>query len=75
MDIKIQPLISPQKLQLSPSDEDIIISEREIFRRNGFQFNYLFNEVPGCRISLKTVPYSKNTTFSVEGLFNFFLFL
>ena len=50
-----------------PGDEDIVITEQEAFKSNGFQFEYTIEREPGHRISLTTLPYSKNVTFSTEG--------
>jgi hypothetical protein len=37
------------------------------FRKNGFTLEEDLNAPPGCRYKLKSVPYSKNTMFGVEG--------
>jgi DNA mismatch repair protein PMS2 len=37
------------------------------FRKNGFALEEDPNAPPGCRYKLKSVPYSKNTMFGIEG--------
>lgn len=55
--LQSQRLVQPQKLELSPVSQNILLDNIHIFNANGFEFEI------GEEIKLKTVPISKNTIF------------
>merc|ERR1719192_1086275 len=55
--LQSQRLVQPQKLELSPVSQNILLDNIHIFNANGFEFEI------GDEIKLKTVPISKNTIF------------
>ncbi|KAL5136555.1 DNA mismatch repair protein PMS1 [Glycine soja] len=62
-----QPLLRPIKLELSPEEEIVASMHMDIIRKNGFTLEEDPNAPPGCRFKLKSVPFSKNTMFGIEG--------
>ncbi|KAJ7520122.1 hypothetical protein O6H91_20G067500 [Diphasiastrum complanatum] len=58
-----QPLIRPLQLEISAAEEIVITSHLETFRQNGFDFVEYEDALPGQRLRLSGVPFSKNTTF------------
>ncbi|XP_039630904.1 mismatch repair endonuclease PMS2 [Polypterus senegalus] len=58
-----QRLIAPQKLQLTAINENVLIDNLEIFRKNGFDF-VIEEDAPVMeRVKLTRLPTSKNWTF------------
>ncbi|KHN46574.1 Mismatch repair endonuclease PMS2 [Glycine soja] len=57
----------PIKLELSPEEEIVASMHMDIIRKNGFTLEEDPNAPPGCRFKLKSVPFSKNTMFGIEG--------
>ncbi|KAI3431618.1 hypothetical protein D9Q98_004667 [Chlorella vulgaris] len=55
-----QPLLAPQALELSPTEELTVRDNLEVFTRNGFDF---CDDTATGRLRLSAVPFSKNTTF------------
>ena len=53
-----QKLIAPLPLELSPSEESCIVDNIEIFKRNGFCFDYNIEKPPRHRLSLTALPHS-----------------
>jgi DNA mismatch repair ATPase MutL len=53
-----QRLIAPLPLELSPSEEDTVIENMEIFEMNGFRFDYDETKPPRQRLSLTALPHS-----------------
>ncbi len=53
-----QKLIKPLPLELSPSEENCILSNMELFEQNGFRFHYDQTKPPRNRLSLTALPHS-----------------
>lgn len=53
-----QKLLKPLPLELSPSEENCILSNMELFEGNGFKFNYDETKPPRNRLSLTALPHS-----------------
>ena len=64
--LKRQPLIVPVALDVSASDEVMLLENREIFRKNGFDFHEDHSGRVGRRVLLKAVPFSKGIVFGPE---------
>ncbi|XP_022640680.1 DNA mismatch repair protein PMS1 isoform X3 [Vigna radiata var. radiata] len=62
-----QPLLRPITLELSPEEEIVASMYMDIIRKNGFALEEDPNAQPGYRFKLKSVPFSKNTVFGIEG--------
>jgi DNA mismatch repair protein PMS2 len=67
LSIKVQPLIQPIQMNIPAIDEDIVLNAMQIFQQNGFHFDFCADDLPGSRLRLKTVPFSKFTFFGLEG--------
>ena len=68
-----QKLIAPLPLDLSPSEENCVLENMDIFERNGFRFSYDCDKGPRHRLSLTALPHSgsggdgvKSVQFGVE---------
>ena len=53
-----QTLIQPLPLELSPSEENCILENMDIFEQNGFRFSYDETKEPRNRLSLTALPHS-----------------
>lgn len=53
-----QKLIKPLPLELSPSEENCILENMDIFEQNGFRFHYDETKSPRNRLSLTGLPHS-----------------
>ncbi|GMH87723.1 hypothetical protein TL16_g10946 [Triparma laevis f. inornata] len=53
-----QRLIAPLPLELSPSEEDCVLENMEMFEANGFRFSYDETNPPRQRLSLTALPHS-----------------
>lgn len=53
-----QKLLKPLPLELSPSEENCILENMDIFERNGFRFEYDDSKSPRNRLSLIALPHS-----------------
>ncbi|POM85598.1 MutL C terminal dimerization domain protein [Cryptosporidium meleagridis] len=51
-----QQLISPLSISLTPSQEQLVLSYRDIFEQNGFRFIFNSNSEIGSRIKLTQLP-------------------
>ena len=51
-------LISPLPLELSPSEEDCVMDNLDIFETNGFRFQFDETKPPRHRLSLTALPHS-----------------
>ncbi|RPA75715.1 DNA mismatch repair protein MutL [Ascobolus immersus RN42] len=60
-----QPLVAPLQLSLSPMDEEIIETNIDIFKTNGFLLS-IASGPPGERVKLLALPMSKNAVFTVS---------
>jgi DNA mismatch repair protein PMS2 len=68
-----QPLIQPQRLELSPAEEQIARSNENTFLMNGFGFcdvatspDFPGDESSSSRLALAAVPFSKDTVFDAS---------
>ena len=68
-----QPLIQPQRLELSPAEEQIARSNEKTFLMNGFGFcdvatspDFPGDESSSSRLALAAVPFSKDTVFDAS---------
>lgn len=66
--IRSQRLIVPQKLELTATNEAILMDNVEIFRKNGFEFEIDENAEAMRKVKLISLPMSKNWTFGVEDI-------
>jgi len=64
-EIKCQPLVLPQQLELSTEEELIVADNLDAFRSAGFNMEYEREGIPTKRVKLLTVPYSQNTVFGL----------
>jgi len=53
-----QKLIAPLPLELSPSEEDCIVENMDLFEEHGFRFQYDSKKPPRHRLSLTALPHS-----------------
>ncbi|KFQ43091.1 Mismatch repair endonuclease PMS2, partial [Nestor notabilis] len=63
-----QKLIVPQNLNLTAVNENILIENLEIFRKNGFDFVINENAPVTQRVKLISLPTSKNWTFGPQDI-------
>ncbi|XP_065540429.1 mismatch repair endonuclease PMS2 [Lathamus discolor] len=63
-----QKLIVPQNLNLTAVNENILIENLEIFRKNGFDFIINENAPVTRRVKLISLPTSKNWTFGPQDI-------
>lgn len=65
-----QPLIMPLKVEVSAAEELVIMDNLPIFEANGFKLNIDKSDtaVPGSRIYLEAIPYSKSTKFGIDDI-------
>ncbi|XP_067672936.1 mismatch repair endonuclease PMS2-like [Haliotis asinina] len=66
--IQSQKLIHPQNLELTASNETILIDNLDIFRKNGFDFAIDETAPPTCRVKLTSTPVSKNWNFGKDDI-------
>lgn len=66
---KSQRLIVPENLELNVIDELTVLDNVEILERNGFKLKIDEDEQPGSKVKLISKPTSKNTTFSIDDLY------
>lgn len=64
--IACQTLITPQRLELNIIEEFLILDNLSVFESNGFKLKIDEDEEPGHRISLLSVPISKQTVFDIN---------
>jgi DNA mismatch repair protein PMS2 len=64
--INTQKMLKPLQLELSAADEMVVVDNLEIFRANGFDFEYDRDAPPTTRLKLIAYPFSKNTEFGVN---------
>ncbi|KAK9477898.1 hypothetical protein V1514DRAFT_368334 [Lipomyces japonicus] len=58
-----QPLVIPQALDLTPLEELLVISNKEVFEFNGFGLTIDDDAAAGRKCMLTTLPMSKSVTF------------
>ena len=61
-----QPLICPHKLILTVSEELIALDNLKACEMNGFIIKTDMSNIPGERLYLNTLPFSKDTVFSID---------
>ncbi|XP_070187298.1 mismatch repair endonuclease PMS2-like isoform X1 [Littorina saxatilis] len=66
--LQSQQLIHPQCLELTASNEVILIDNLDIFRKNGFDFVIDETAPPTQRVKLKSTPVSKNWSFGKDDI-------
>lgn len=64
--IECQTLITPQPLELNIIEEFLILDNLPIFQSNGFKLRVDEDNEPGHKISLLSVPISKQTIFDIN---------
>lgn len=62
-------MYSPQELELTASEEHIVMDNLEIFKANGFGVEVLPDNEPTKRIRVVSHPVSKNTVFDKKGMY------
>ncbi|CAG2193985.1 PMS2 [Mytilus edulis] len=66
--IQSQKMIHPQSLELTSSNEIILMESIEVFRKNGFDFIVDEQGDPTQRVKLISTPVSKNWTFGKDDI-------
>uniref|UniRef100_A0A6B2KX73 DNA mismatch repair protein S5 domain-containing protein n=1 Tax=Arcella intermedia TaxID=1963864 RepID=A0A6B2KX73_9EUKA len=66
--LQIQKLLSPLTLELSTSDEMIVMDNIDVFRKNGFELEIDEKAKLTQRIKLTTYPFSKGAQFGVTDI-------
>ena len=61
-----QNLISAMPLELTASEEIIVMDNLDVFKQNGFNFAIDPDAVPGQRLALTSMAFSKGTTFTTH---------
>ncbi|XP_060084122.1 mismatch repair endonuclease PMS2-like [Ylistrum balloti] len=64
--LQSQRLIQPMNLELTASNETVLIDNLDIFRQNGFEFLIDAQAPPTQRVKLTSTPLSKNWNFGKE---------
>lgn len=64
--IECQSLITPQPLELNIIEEFLILENLDVFKSNGFKLKVDEDNDPGHKISLLSVPISKQTVFDLN---------
>ncbi|KAI8426489.1 hypothetical protein MSG28_005305 [Choristoneura fumiferana] len=67
-DLTNQKLVIPQQLELTGVNEQILMDNLEIFKKNGFTFEINGDAPPTRRVKLLTIPMSKNWIFGKEDI-------
>ncbi|XP_063535537.1 mismatch repair endonuclease PMS2 [Cydia strobilella] len=63
-----QKLVIPQQLELTGVNEQILMDNLDIFKKNGFTFEINEDALPTKRVKLLTIPMSKNWIFGKEDI-------
>lgn len=61
-------IYSPQNLELSGVNEQILMDNLDVFKKNGFTFEINEASSPTKRVKLLTIPMSKNWIFGKEDI-------
>lgn len=59
---------SPQQLELTGVNEQILMDNIDVFKKNGFTFDINEEALPTKRVKLLTIPMSKNWVFGKEDI-------
>ncbi|CAH8534350.1 unnamed protein product [Schistosoma turkestanicum] len=65
---KSQPLVVPQKLNLTIANEQVLISNLDVFAKNGFAFRIHNDEPAGQQVFLVAAPMLENKLFSYRDI-------
>uniref|UniRef100_A0A2A4JKV4 MutL C-terminal dimerisation domain-containing protein n=1 Tax=Heliothis virescens TaxID=7102 RepID=A0A2A4JKV4_HELVI len=63
-----QKLVIPQQLELTGVNEQILMDNLDVFKKNGFTFEINEEALPTKRVKLLTLPMSKNWIFGKEDI-------
>lgn len=63
-----QKLVIPQQLELTGVNEQILMDNLNVFKKNGFTFEINEQALPTKRVKLLTLPMSKNWIFGKEDI-------
>ncbi|KAI5645502.1 histidine kinase-, DNA gyrase b-, and HSP90-like ATPase domain-containing protein [Phthorimaea operculella] len=63
-----QKLVIPQQLELTGVNEQILMDNLEVFKKNGFTFEIDADALPTKRVKLLTIPMSKNWIFGKDDI-------
>lgn len=63
-----QKLVIPQPLELTGVNEQILMDNLDVFKKNGFTFEINEDALPTKRVKLLTLPMSKNWIFGKEDI-------
>lgn len=66
--VEIIIFFSPQQLELTGVNEQILMDNLQVFKKNGFTFEIDENALPTKRVKLITLPMSKNWIFGKEDI-------
>ncbi|CRK99572.1 CLUMA_CG012886, isoform A [Clunio marinus] len=66
--LQSQPLVIPERLELTAIQEMTLIENLHIFAMNGFKFLIDENETAGQKIKIHSKPFSKNWEFGKEDI-------
>ncbi|KAJ2944257.1 hypothetical protein O0L34_g18240 [Tuta absoluta] len=63
-----QKLVIPQQLELTGVNEQILMDNLDVFKKNGFTFEIDADALPTKRVKLLTIPMSKNWIFGIDDI-------
>ncbi|XP_025832566.1 mismatch repair endonuclease PMS2 [Agrilus planipennis] len=66
--LESQVLVNPKPLELSATNEAILIDNEEVFKKNGFNFLIKKNAPVTKKVLLTAIPISKNYTFGKDDI-------
>ena len=66
--LQTQPLVIPEKLELTAIQEMTLIENLSVFEMNGFKFLIDESAAPGSKIKIHSKPFSKNWEFGREDI-------
>lgn len=61
-------IFSPQQLELTGVNEQILMDNLDVFKKNGFSFEINEDALPTKRVKLLSLPMSKNWIFGKEDI-------
>lgn len=66
--IQTQKMINPETLELTVDKEELMLQQKEVFRKNGFDFVFDETAIPTKRIKLTSIPLSQNIAFGKDDI-------
>lgn len=66
-----QPLIAPRQFETTPAEESIILANLKLFELNGFHFLVKEDNLPGSKLLLTTLPFSRKVQFDENDIHEF----